>query len=52
MSYTEQVCGLFCTLWVAQEVSKLYLSLLIFRISNATYVWVEEKKVTFIFKYF
>lgn len=50
-SYMEEVCGLFYALWVVQEASKLYLSLLIFHVSNLTYVQVEEKFLL-IFKYF
>lgn len=52
MIYVKQVCSLFYTWWIVQEVSKLYLSLLIFPVSNATYVWFEIKKLPFIFKYF
>lgn len=51
VSYMQEVCGLFYTLWVVQEASKLYLSLLIFHVSNLTYVQVEEK-LLLIFKYF
>lgn len=52
MIYVKQVCSLFYIWWIVEELSKLYLSLLIRCVSNAAYVWFKIKKLLFIFKYF